>query len=65
MKVPTSAATMPTTMVSSRPMRWRPGTTRRPRTPMTMPMTIALMIPDISMGHASRFRRAVPAADRR
>ena len=46
---PMRAAAMPTRIVHRTPMCWRPGTTRRPRTPITMPMTRALMMPSISM----------------
>ena len=40
-----NAETMPTRMVTSMPIGCLPGTSRRPRTPTTMPMRIAVMTP--------------------
>src|SRR5690606_2750763 len=57
MPVPMNAATMPIRMVHRTPMRCRPGTTSRPSTPITMPMTIALMTPEISMSGLSPLGR--------
>ena len=48
-KVPMTAATMPTTIVSQIGMFCRPGRISRARAPMTAPMTIAVMIPVMVM----------------
>ena len=44
-KVPMTAATMPTTIVSQIGMFCRPGRMSRARAPMMAPMTMAVMIP--------------------
>src|SRR5262245_35540459 len=43
--VPMNAATMPTRIVATIPMFWRPGRTRRPSAPMTAPMMMPMMMP--------------------
>jgi hypothetical protein len=47
--VPMNADTMPTRIVTSKPIGCLPGSTSRPRRPTTMPMRIALMMPVIVM----------------